>query len=57
MDFDLEVNENGLDSFELVFPLAYRIAFMVVFGKPIYGSIIGLKRTNTNWNQLSGRGL
>ncbi|KAK2598733.1 hypothetical protein N8I77_012123 [Diaporthe amygdali] len=31
MDFDLEVNENGLDSFELVFPLAYRIAFMVVF--------------------------
>ena len=35
MDFDLEVNENGLDSFELVFPLAYRIAFMVVFGESI----------------------
>lgn len=36
MDFDLEVNENGLDSFELIFPLAYRIAFMIVFGRSIY---------------------
>lgn len=33
MDFELEVNENGLDSFQLIFPLAYRIAFMIVFGK------------------------
>lgn len=43
MDFDLEVNENGLDSFELVFPLAYRIAFMVVFGKSDYRSTMWLR--------------
>lgn len=57
MDFDLEVNENGLDSFELVFPLAYRIAFMVVFGKSKYCGIVQIRTTNTNWNQLFGRGL
>lgn len=48
MDFDLEVNENGLESFELVFPLAYRIDFMVVFGKSIHCSSMWFNRTNIN---------
>lgn len=46
MDFDLEVNENRLDSFELVFPLAYRIAFMAVFGKPLQYSILYFRNQN-----------
>lgn len=49
MDFDLEVNENGLDSFELVFPLAYRIAFMVVFGKSVHVSVWWNSK-NTDWS-------